>query len=189
MNVLILFKTLILLLNCSRSPDLSVSRLCSASSVFVALLLISRHSLLTSFLDSIPALFSYRLLLSACALAQSSSGGAASYSTAKTVSFSLQVPSHTLIPNRKPLTFIAQSLEPVAIQAMQLATNCLQPFATSPLSSPSSSSSSSSPSSSPHEMTLLLAHACLHFTSEFFSSYASIVAPPPAPSTTTVFSF
>jgi hypothetical protein len=59
-----------------------------------------------------------------------------------------------------------QSLEPVAIQAMQLAANCLQPFATSP------------PSAAPHDAMLLLAHAALQFCSEFFSAYAS---PVPAP--------
>jgi hypothetical protein len=92
--------------------------------------------------------------LSACALAQSTSGGGGFHATAKSVSFTLQ------------------SLEPVAIQAMQLAANCLQPFAASPASAPSSSSSSS-----PHEMTLLLAHASLHFSSQFFSAYAATVRP------------
>lgn len=119
----IIASNLIAVFNGSRSPDLAVSRLCSASSV-------------------------YRLLLSACALAQSAAGS--SYITAKTVAFSLP------------------SLEPVAIQAMQLASTCLQPFATSP----TASSSSSSP---PHEMALLLAHASLHFSSSFFSSYSTAV--------------
>lgn len=68
------------------------------------------------------------------------------------------------------LTFV-QSLEPVAIQAMQLAASCLQPFATSP-------PPPSSPSSSSHETTLLLAHSSLHFSSEFFSSFAFSVPCP-----------
>ena len=52
---------------------------------------------------------------------------------------------------------------------MQLAANCLQPFATSP---PAAAAQDT------HATVLLLAHAALQFCSQFFSSYAS---PVPAP--------
>ena len=83
---------LIALIDRSRSPDLSVSRLCSASSVCARPPPLScqiLNNLSNASCAASSRSCSYRLLLCACALAQSSGGGA--YANAKTVSFTLQV--------------------------------------------------------------------------------------------------